>query len=110
MGEPVNAANDANAKTVPVRTPMSWMGETCAQRTGARPTPAPEVMPKRAAKAMMGASLVPVRNKPRMRTVVKVLIKIIMLKWPNLSAKALGTVRPIILGVSAGRNAFRLNY
>lgn len=97
MGEPVNAAKAAIEKTVPVRMPISWMGETCAHRTEARPTPAPEATPNSAAKAIMAPSPVPGRNKPRMKRVVMVLIIIIMLKWPSLSAKALGTVRPIML-------------
>lgn len=62
-----------------------------------RPMPAPEEMPKRTAKAMVADWPVPGSQRARIRAVVSVLIRIIMLKWPNLSARALGIVRPIML-------------
>ncbi len=60
--------------------------------------PAPEPMPKSAAKTIMGALPVAGSHNTRMRMVVKQLIRIIILKRPTLSARALGTVRPIMLG------------
>lgn len=66
--------------------------------------PAPDEMPKRVAKTMVGIFVeveveVEVGNHmAMMRTVVKKHMRIMMLKWPCLSARALGTVRPIMLG------------
>ena len=101
-GEPVNAAIDEMAKMVPVRTPISLIGEIPAQSAGVRPIPAPEPIPKRAAKMMMGA--LPVAGSQRARTtmVVKVDMTIITLKRPTLSATTLGTVRPIMLQMVSG--------
>ena len=96
-GDPVNAATDEIAKMVPVRTPMSLMGEIPAQSAGVRPMPAPEPMPKRAANRMMGPLPVAGSQRPRITTVVKVAMMIMMLKRPTLSARALGTVRPKML-------------
>lgn len=97
IGEPVNAASDANAKTVPVKVPISLAGAMCAQSTGVRPMPAPEPMPKSAAKRIMAAFPVASSHSTRTRIVVKKLIPTITLKGPTLSATALGMVRPITL-------------
>lgn len=98
IGEPVNAAKAAIVKTVPVRMPISWIGDTCAHSAGVRPIPAPEAIPKSAAKTMRAALPVAGSHIARMRMVVKALMTIMTLKRPTLSAIALGTVRPIILG------------
>lgn len=71
IGEPVNAAIAAIEKTVPERMPISWMGETCAQRAGVRPIPAPEAIPKNAAKTIRAALPVAGSHNARMRMVVK---------------------------------------
>jgi len=97
IGEPVNAAIDPIAKMVPVRTPISLIGEICAQSAGVRPIPAPEPIPKRAAKTMIGAFPVAGSHNARMRMVVKPLMRIMTLKRPTLSAATLGAVRPIML-------------
>lgn len=97
MGDPVKPAIDEIAKMVPVRTPISLMGETVAQSTGVRPIPAPEPMPKSAAKRIIGVFPVAGSHIARMRMAVKKLITIMTLKRPTLSAIAFGTVRPIIL-------------
>jgi hypothetical protein len=55
-------------------------------------------MPKKAAKRIKGTLPVAGSQRARMRIVVKVLITIITLKRPSLSARALGTVRPKMLG------------
>lgn len=99
MGEPDKAAIDATAKMVPVRTPMSLMGEMLAHSTGVRPMPAPEPMPKSAAKIIKGTFPEAGSQRARIRTVVKVDMMIIMLKRPTLSARAFGTVRPKMLGM-----------
>ena len=83
---------------MPERMPISWMGETCAQSAGVRPIPAPEPMPKSAAKTIMAALLVAGSHIARMRIVVKLAMTIMTLNRPTLSAIALGTVRPIMLG------------
>ena len=83
---------------MPVRTPISWMGETCAQSAGVRPIPAPEPIPKSAAKTIRAELPVAGSHIARMRMVVKPLMIIMTLKRPTLSAIALGTVRPIMLG------------
>jgi hypothetical protein len=93
-GDPVSPANAEIVKTVPVRTPMSRMGESLAHRAGVRLMPAPEDMPKSAAKRMMGALPVEGSQRPRIRIDVKAPMTIITLKCPTLSAMALGTVRP----------------
>ena len=98
IGEPVNAAIAAIEKTVPERIPISCMGETCAQSAGVRPIPAPELIPKNAAKTMSAAFPVAGSHNARMRIVVKPLITIMTLNRPTLSAMAFGTVRPITLG------------
>ena len=74
------------------------MGETCAHSAGVRPIPAPEAIPNNAAKMIMAALPVAGSHSARMRMVVKLLITTMTLKRPTLSAIALGTVRPIILG------------
>ena len=101
-GDPVNAAIDAIANTVPVRTPISWIGEIPAQRAGVSPMPAPEPIPKRAANRIMSTLPVAGSHRPRMRTVVNVAMMIIILKRPTLSASALGTVRPKMLLIVSG--------
>ena len=104
-GDPVNAAIDAIANTVPVRTPMSLIGEIPAQSAGVSPIPAPEPIPKRAANRIMGALPVAGSQRPRITTVVNVAMMIIMLKRPTLSARAFGTVRPnMLLIISGGRD------
>lgn len=50
MGEPVKAPMEPAAKTVPVRMPISLMGEICAMSAGVRPMAAPEANPKNGAK------------------------------------------------------------
>lgn len=94
IGDPVNPANAEIVKTVPVRTPMSRMGESLAQRAGVRLMPAPEDTPKSAANTMMGALPDEGSQRPRIRIDVKAPMTIITLKCPTLSAMALGTVRP----------------
>lgn len=94
MGDPVSPAKAEIVKTVPVRTPMSRMGESLAHSTGVRLMPAPEVTPKSAAKRMMGAFPVEGSQRPRMMIDVEAPMTIITLKCPTLSAIALGTVRP----------------
>ncbi len=94
MGDPVNPAYAEIVKTVPVRTPMSRMGESLAQMAGVRLMPAPEEMPKSAANKMMGALPDEGSQRPRIRIDVKAPMTIITLKCPTLSAMALGTVRP----------------
>ena len=64
---------------------------------GTRLTPAPEPIPKRTAKRIMGACPVAGSQRARMMMVVKVAMTIMTLKRPYLSARALGTVRPKIL-------------
>jgi hypothetical protein len=100
IGEPVKAAMDENANMVPVRTPMSLMGETWAQSAGVRPMPAPDPIPKRAAKAMRGAFPEAGSHRARIKMVVKKLITIMTLNLPTLSAITLGTVRPKTLPLS----------
>ena len=97
MGDPVKAAIDEIAKIVPVRTPISSIGETVAQRTGVKPIPAPEPIPKSTAKRIIGAFPVAGSHSARIRMVVKKIITIMTLKRPTLSAIAFGTVRPIML-------------
>lgn len=94
MGDPVSPAYAEIVKTVPVRTPMSRMGESLAHKTGVRLMPAPEDMPKSAAKRMMGALPDEGSQRARIRIVVEAPMTIITLKCPTLSAMALGTVRP----------------
>lgn len=71
--------------------------------------PAPEAIPNRAEKAIVVALPLPGSHIPRMRIDVKELIVIITLYGPSLSARAFGTVRPIILlfhtNVSLGRTS-----
>ena len=71
IGEPVNAAIAAIEKTVPERMPISWMGDTCAQSAGVRPIPAPEAIPKKAAKTIRAAFPVEGSHNARMRMLVK---------------------------------------
>ena len=97
IGDPVKAANAESEKAVPVRTPISCMGEIWAARTGVRPIPAPDPIPKSAANNIIGALPVAGSHRARIRIVVKALITIMVLKRPALSAIALGTVRPIML-------------
>lgn len=73
------------------------MGEIWAQSAGVRLMPAPEPIPKSAAKTIRAALPVAGSHKARIRMVVKELMIIIMLKLPTLSARALGTVRPMML-------------
>lgn len=73
----------------------------CATSTGVKPIPAPDATPNRAAKVMSAAFPVAGSQKARIRIMVKKLIVIIMLKWPTLSARALGTVRPMMLRVTS---------
>ena len=96
-GEPVKAAIDAMAKMVPVRTPMSLMGEIPAVSTGVRPIPAPDPIPKRAAKSIIGTLPVAGSQRAKIKIVVKAAITIMVLNRPTLSAIALGTVRPNML-------------
>ena len=104
-GDPVSAAIDAIAKVVPVRTPISLIGEIPAQSAGVSPMPAPEPIPKRAANRMMGALPVAGSQRARITIVVNVAMMVIMLKRPTLSARAFGTVRPNMLQmVSGGRD------
>ena len=86
---------------VPVRTPISLIGEIFAQRAGIRPIPAPEPIPKSAAKSIIGALPVAGSHNARIRIVVKELIMIMTLKRPTLSAITFGTVRPMTLTWSA---------
>jgi len=83
---------------MPVRTPISLIGEICAQSAGVRLIPAPEPIPKSTAKTIIGALPVAGSHNARMRMVVKLLMMIMMLKFPTLSAIIFGTVRPIMLG------------
>jgi hypothetical protein len=94
IGDPVSPANAEIVKTVPVRTPMSVMGDSLAHNAGVRPIPAPEDIPKRDAKRMMGASPDEGSQRPRIRMLVRAPITTITLKCPTLSAMAFGTVRP----------------
>ena len=100
IGEPVKAAMDEIAKMVPVRTPMSLIGETCAHSAGVRPIPAPDPMPKRAAKSMIGTFPDAGSQRAKIKIVVKKLMTIMTLNLPTLSAMMFGTVRPIILQLS----------
>ena len=101
-GDPVNAAIDAIANTVPVRTPISLIGEIPAQSAGVSPMPAPEPIPKRAANRIMGVLPVAGSQRPRITIVVNAAMMIIMLKRPTLSARAFGTVRPNMLLIISG--------
>jgi hypothetical protein len=80
MGEPVNAANPARKKAVPVRVPISWMGETVAHRTGVRPITAPELTPNKTVKAMRAPSPVVGMRTPRTKMAVKKAKAIMTLK------------------------------
>lgn len=84
------------ANTVPVLTPMSLTGETCAQSAGVRPIPAPDPIPNSAAKIIRGVLPVAGSQRARMSTVVKVDMTIMTLKRPTLSVRALGKNRLII--------------
>jgi hypothetical protein len=97
IGEPVKAAMDENANMVPVRTPMSLIGETWAQSAGVRPIPAPDPIPNRTAKIMIGAFPEVGSHKARIKAAVKKLMTIMTLNLPTLSAITLGTVRPKML-------------
>jgi len=65
--------------------------------TGPRPIQAPEPMPKRAAKTIIAAWLCPGSQSPRTMMVEKRIMRVIMLKRPYLSARALGSVLPMKL-------------
>lgn len=97
IGDPVKAANAKSQKAVPVRTAISRMGEICAARTGVRPMPTPDPISNNAAHSIIGALPVAGSHNTRMRIVVKVVLMIMILKRPTLSAGALGIVRPIML-------------
>jgi hypothetical protein len=97
IGDPVSPAKAEIVKTVPVRTPISVIGDSLAHNAGVRPMPAPEDIAKRDAKRMMGASPDEGSQRPRMRMLVKTPMTTITLKCPTLSAIAFGTVRPRIL-------------
>lgn len=71
MGLPVRAPMDPAAITIPVRTPISLMGEICATSAGVRATAAPEVKPNRGAKTSWAALLVPGSQRARIRIVVR---------------------------------------
>ena len=59
--------------------------------------PAPEAIPKSAAKTILAALPVAGSHNARIRIDVKALMTIMTLNLPTLSAMALGTVRPIML-------------
>ena len=101
-GDPVNAAIAEIANTVPVRTPISLIGEIPATSTGVSPMPAPEPIPKRAANRIIGTLPVAGSQRPRITIVVNVAMMIMMLKRPSLSARAFGTVRPNMLLIISG--------
>ena len=79
---------------------MSLIGETWAQSAGVRPMPAPDPIPKRTAKIMMGAFPEVGSHKARIKAAVKKLMTIMTLNLPTLSAITLGTVRPKTLPLS----------
>ncbi len=59
--------------------------------------PAPDPMPKRAAKRIIGTWPVAGNHRPKMTIDVNALITTMMLKRPSLSERAFGTALPIIL-------------
>jgi hypothetical protein len=97
MGPPVKAAMAARENAAPVRVPICANGEIFAQSAGVRLIPAPEEMPKRAAKTIRAAFPVAGSHIASMRIVVRADMTIMTLKWPTLSATTLGIVRPKML-------------
>lgn len=69
--------------------------------------PAPDDMPKSAAKTMMAASPVEGSQRPRIRIDVRAPMTIMTLKKPTLSPTAFGTVRPNRLEMCLSVNGHR---
>ena len=79
---------------------MSLIGKTCAHKAGVRPIPAPDPIPKRAAKSMMGVFPEAGSHRARIKRAVKKLITTMTLSLPILSAITFGIVRPKTLPLS----------
>ena len=94
MGLPVRPAKATQPNSVPVRTPMSRMGEICATSDGFIDTKAPDEKPYSTQNTMMGALAADGSHSASTITAEKAVVRIITLKRPILSASMPGRDAP----------------